>query len=232
MRPALLLALALAACAAPEPPASRAPNPNALYEVMQGCLAQATLAPPCTAVDRSRGYVVIKDNDPAKPYAWLIVPDREVTGIEDPRALIPPVLSFWSYGWFMGGRLVPAPAEGRGLAINSQAGRSQNLLHIHISCVLPEVTQALAAAEIRPDWAVAPFVTFRGKVYNARRVATLDPSPFLRLTELPGAREDMAAQSLAVIGAPGGGFFLLADSTEPGAPAEAEALLDEDCSGA
>jgi hypothetical protein len=38
----------------------------------------------------------------------------------------------------------------------------------------------------------------------------------------------MAAQSLAVIGA-ADGFYLLADATEPGAPAAAEALLDQDC---
>jgi CDP-diacylglycerol pyrophosphatase len=229
LRPALFLAFVVTACAAPEPPASRAPNPNGLYDVMRTCLAQTVLEPPCTAVDRTRGYVVIKDDDPAKPLAWLIVPDREVTGIEDQRALIPPVVDFWSYGWFVGSRLLTEPPESRGLAINSKQGRSQDLLHIHISCVLPEVEQALAAASIGPDWAVAPFVQFRGHAYNARRVPTLDPSPFLRLLELPGARERMAEQSLAVIGAPGGGFYLLTDATEPGVVAEAEELLDQSC---
>ena len=70
-------------------------------------------------------------------------------------------------------------------------------------------------------------LTLDGHAYNARRVASLDRSPFLLLRELPGARDDMAAQSLAVIGAPGGGFFLLAKSAP--ADAEAEELLDETC---
>ena len=39
----------------------------------------------------------------------------------------------------------------------------------------------------------------------------------------------MAAQSLAVVGAAGGGFYLVTDSTAPGVVAEAEDLLDEDC---
>jgi CDP-diacylglycerol pyrophosphatase len=221
--------LLLAACAAPAPPASRAPDPNGLLQQMQACLAQTEPAPPCTEVDRARGFVVIKDHDASKPDAWLIVPDHEVTGIEDPRALRPPVVDFWQYGWEVGRRLVPAPPDGLGLAINSEAGRSQNLLHIHISCVLPEVRAALAAASIGSDWAAAPFVRFGDSRYNARRVATLEPSPFLLLAGLPGARADMGAQSLAVIGSADGGFILLADRTAPGAPAEAEELLDEAC---
>jgi CDP-diacylglycerol pyrophosphatase len=222
--------LLLAACAAPAPPpASRAPDPNGLLHQMQACLAETELAPPCTEVDRARGFVVIKDHSPAKPVAWLIVPDREVTGIEDPRALRPPVVDFWTYGWEVGRRLVPADHAGLALAINSQAGRSQNLLHIHISCVRPEVRQALAGASIGPDWAPEPFVRFGDSRYNARRVASLDPSPFLLLADRPGARADMGAQSLAVIGSADGGYLLLTESTEPGAPAEAEALLDEAC---
>jgi CDP-diacylglycerol pyrophosphatase len=226
-RLALVLALALAACAAPRPAAP--PDRNGLFRQMQACLAETELAPPCTEVDRARGFVIIKDDDPAKPDAYLIVPDREVTGIEDPAALRAPVLSFWRYGWDAGRRLVPGRPADLGLAINSKAGRTQDLLHIHIACVLPEVRDALAGAAIGPDWAAAPFVEFRAHAYNARKVATLDPSPFLLLAQLPGARADMAEQSLAVIGSADGGYFVLTDSTGPGVVAEAEELLDQDC---
>ena len=68
--------------------------------------------------------------------------------------------------------------------------------------------------------------TLDGHSYHARRAATLEPSPFLLLRELPGAREDMGAQSLAVTAAPDGGFLLLAESATD---AEAEDLLDETC---
>jgi CDP-diacylglycerol pyrophosphatase len=186
--------------------------------------------PPCTLVDRARGFVIIEDDDPAKPVAWLIVPDVEVTGIEDSRALVPPVVDFWRFGWEVGRELLPQATPGRiGLAINSKAGRSQDLLHIHISCVEPAVANTLAAAGIGPDWATQPFVRLAGDPYNARRVSSLDRSPFLLLSELPGARDDMAAQSLAVIGTPGGDFYLVTDATGAGVVAEAEDLLDEDC---
>jgi CDP-diacylglycerol pyrophosphatase len=193
---------------------------------MQACLAETTPAPPCTVVDPARGFVVIADDSPAKPDAWLIVPATEVTGIEDPRALRPPVLGFWRIGWQEGLRLLDRPPADIALAINSRGGRTQDLLHIHISCVLPQVRDALADAAIGPDWAPAPFVTFAGHPYNARKVAALEPSPFLRLRELPAARADMAAQSLAVIGSADGGFYLLAEDTTD---AEAEELLDQDC---
>ena len=219
----------LLASAAGVPQGAAADDPNGLLHAMQACLADPHAAD-CTEVDRADGFVVIRDDSPAKPEAWLIVPDREVTGIESPAVFDPPVADFWRYGWDLGGRLLPERAAAdRGLAINSEAGRSQDLLHIHISCVLPKVRAALAGAAIGPDWAPAPFLRLGTHDYNVRKVAALDPSPFLRLAELPGARADMGEQSLAVIGAADGGFYLVTDSTEPGVVAEAEELLDEAC---
>jgi CDP-diacylglycerol pyrophosphatase len=221
-----LLALMLAACALPAP---EGPRSDGLLRQMRACLADPEQGPPCTIVDPGRGFVVIKDEDRAKPYAWLLVPSTDVTGIEDPAVFAAPVAGFWQVGWQVGRRLVPAPPEGLGLAINSVAGRSQNLLHIHVSCVEPGVRAALAAAEIGPDWAAEAWLDLAGQRFNARRVERLEPSPFLLLRDLPGAAEDMGEQSLAVVGSADGGFFLLTDSTEPGVVAETEALLDESC---
>jgi CDP-diacylglycerol pyrophosphatase len=220
------LAVALAALVAT---AAHAQDRDGLLRQMRACLAEATPAPPCTVVDRARGFVVIKDDSPDKPDAWLIVPTTPVTGIEDPRAWRPPVDEFWSWGFQIGRALLKRPPEDIGLAINSRAGRTQDLLHLHISCVAPAVRDALAAARIRPGWAAEPFVRYRGDAYDARTVPGLEPSPFVVLRELPGARADMAAQSLAAIGRADGGFYLLTDSTAPGVVAETEALLDQDC---
>lgn len=228
MRRALALLLGLAACALP--PGAAGPRSDGLYRQMRACLADPGQGP-CTLVAPERGFVVIKDRDRAKPYAWLLVPSTDVTGIEAPAVFEAPVAGFWQIGWQVGRRLVPAPPEGLGLAINSLAGRSQNLLHIHVSCVAPAVREALAAAELGPDWAEAPFLELAGQRFNARRVERLEPSPFLLLRDLPGAAEDMGGQSLGVIGAADGGFLLLTDSTEPGVAAETEALLDETCRG-
>lgn len=224
------LFIALAGCGtAPSPagPARSDPNPNGLLHAMQACLASGPSVT-CPVVAPALGYVVLKDDSPAKPDAWLIVPAFEVTGIEDPRALHPPVADLWRIGWDHSARLLPQPPQNRALAINSRAGRSQNLLHIHISCVMPAVRDTLAQTALGPDWRP---VTLAGTPYRARTVATLDVSPFLLLASLPEAASDMADQSLAVIGAANGTFTLVTDATETGLVAETEALLDENCSG-
>ena len=77
---------------------------------------------------------------PREAEAWLIVPDHEVTGIESPAVFDPPVARLLALRLGVAGGCCPAhPPADRGLAINSVAGRTQDLLHIHISCVLPAV---------------------------------------------------------------------------------------------
>ena len=228
MRPWTALAAAvLTACASAAEPGG--PRSDGLYRQMRACLADPGQGLPCTVTDPRRGFVLIKDDDPAKPFAWLLVPSTDVTGIEDPAVLSAPVAEFWQIGWTFAGQLLPAPPEGRALAINSKAGRTQNLLHIHVSCIPLGLRDALAKADIGPAWEPAPALAFGGQTFVARTVERLDPSPFLLLRDLPGAAEDMAGQSLAVIGRAGGGFYLVADATERGVAAETEALLDETC---
>lgn len=226
---AVLGAALVAACV---PGAPGGPRSDGLYRQMRACLADPGQGPACAATDPERGFVLIKDDDPAKPFAWLLVPSTDVTGIEDPAVFTAPVAGFWEIGWGFAAALLPVPPEGRGLAINSKAGRSQNLLHIHVSCVLPDVRDALAAADAGPAWRGRPVVVVGGQGFDVRTVARLDPSPFLLLRDRPGAAEDMAGQSLAVIGRAGGGFYLVADATRPGVAAETEALLDETCAAA
>lgn len=218
--------VALCACA---PGAAEGPRADSLYRQMRSCLADPGQGVPCTVTDPGRGFVLIKDDDPKKPFAWLLVPSTDVTGIEDPAVFSAPVAGFWEVGWGFAGQLLPAPPEGRGLAINSEAGRSQNLLHIHVSCIPLALREVLAKADIGPAWRARPFLTVDGQAFNVRTVDRLEPSPFLLLRDLPGAAEDMGEQSLAVIGRAGGGFYLVTDSTERGVVAETEALLDETC---
>jgi len=127
---------------------------------------------------------------------------------------------------------VPGPPQRLGLAINSQAGRSQNLLHIHLSCLDPAVRAALDAAEIGPSWTERPDLPLAGRVWTLRRIDAFTPvSPFVILRDLAGPEAEMGLWSLAAVAAEGGGYVLLADRTRPGAPAEAEDLLDETCGG-
>jgi CDP-diacylglycerol pyrophosphatase len=125
------------------------------------------------------------------------------------------------------------------MAINSDFGRTQDQLHIHIDCVRMGVMSALAdhEAEIGPSWAPFP-VKLAGERYKARRISGEDlrgADPFKLLAEIPAARADMGAWTLAVIGARfadgSPGFWLLA--AQAGVPANprgaSESLLDHDC---
>jgi CDP-diacylglycerol pyrophosphatase len=133
-----------------------------------------------------------------------------------------------------------APREDIGLAINSAFGRSQDQLHIHVDCVLPEVKAALEAHadEIGATWAPLGFV-LAGKLYRALRLdgdSLGERDPFKLLAQgSPEARADMARQTLAVVGARSSdnrpGFVVLAATGDtPGNPDGAsEALLDHSC---
>lgn len=212
------------------PPASAdGPRSDSLYRQMLSCVADPGQGAPCTVTDPGRGFALIKDDDPRKPYAWLLVPTTDVTGIEDPAVFSAPVANFWAIGWTLAGELLPVPPERRALAINSEQGRSQNLLHIHVSCIPPALRTALAKADIGPSWRSGPVLKLGEQTFDVRTVEGLDPSPILLLRDLPGAAEEMGDQSLAVIGRAGGGFYLVTDSSERGVVAETEALLDERC---
>lgn len=203
-------------------------NPDALWNQVQACLKEELLAPPCMLIDRWHRYVILHDIDPTKKDAYLILPTFRVTGIEDPKAWIPPVAEFWAYGWEAAKRFVGKPAVDMGLAINSIAGRGQNQLHIHITCAKPAVRDALENASIPTTWKLRAF-TFDGDDYDAIKVPSLQKSPFSVLQDLDDARHHMGAQSLAMIGSADGGFYLLDTTTTKSEKAEAEELLDETC---
>ena len=103
------------------------------------------------------------------------------------------------------------------LAVNSLQARTQDQLHIHISCVRPDVRSALKRyeAEIGEGWSRLPFA-IAGDLYRARRLYgdAIDANPFELLAKgLPEAKRDMASQTLVVVGATfrdgQNGFYLL-----------------------
>src|SRR5208337_3061932 len=98
------------------------------------------------------------------------------------------------------------PASRTGLAINSKNGRSQNQLHIHISCVLPSVSEKLETAPVPvyPAPAVKVQLGAHNNTYMAVKVTGLagQNSPFEVIQAMPGVKDHMADQSIAVIGSP------------------------------
>lgn len=120
------------------------------------------------------------------------------------------------------------------MAINSKNGRSQNQLHIHISCVLPSVSEKLETTPIPlyPAPAVKLQLGAHNNTYMAVKVTGLagQNSPFEVIQAMPGAKDHMADQSIAVIGSGKPNEYYVVNTTSNGAnPGYAEELLDETC---
>jgi CDP-diacylglycerol pyrophosphatase len=194
------------------------------------------------AISLKGGWAVVKDTR-AHTHI-LLVPTRRVSGIEDPRLLAPHAPNDWRRAWQARRYLKQlaqrdVPRQDIGLVVNSEFGRTQNQLHIHIDCVWPQVADALAARadQIGPAWAAFP-TPLSGGLFEARRLmgADLTVNPFKLLARgEPAARGDMGAFTLAVVGMvfEGGepGFVLLAHRADllHGDRGNGESLLDHDC---
>jgi CDP-diacylglycerol pyrophosphatase len=213
-----------------------APRPNSLWSLAQCCSRNLASNPGCRYFSAADDFIILKDHSSKKPAAYLIIPTMKVTGIEDPQIFRAPVLDFWQYGWREAQRFVGRPAADTALAINSAVGRTQNQLHIHIACVLPEVAQALAenAAKIGSD-PTAPLglrLGPSGHLYLAVATAGLagSDSPFRIAAAMPGAAAGMAEVSIAVVGsATPGAYYVLETRAGGGNPGAAEELLDQFC---
>jgi CDP-diacylglycerol pyrophosphatase len=182
-----------------------------------------------------RGVCVLRDRKGGAHL--LLIPLEPVSGIESPDAWETGRPNYFQYAWErrstvaqLAGRELPRQAIG--LAINSKRARSQDQLHIHMSCINLDVHDQLMAnaAAIGTKWTP---LTIRGTRYEALRVMGTDlgaTNPFTRLAQgVPGARQSMEAYTLLVTGMSfkeGPGFVLLAGGE--GAPG-AELLLDPDC---
>ena len=227
---------------------------NALWNIAHNkCVPDETQnhnPAPCALVDleggEAYGYVILKDIRGVAQF--LMIPTRQISGIESPDILSPDVPNYWAAAWahrdLISSRLGRGlPWDGIGLAINSQAARSQDQLHIHMDCLRADVRASLAqhSGVVGTDWAELP-VNLAGGHYIARRLATSDLAthdPFKLLAESsPQAKANMALQSLALVGIGQSpetqAFVLLAISPKDAqsAPAHSEDLLDHSCAPA
>ncbi len=114
-------------------------------------------------------------------------------------------------------------------------GRSQDQLHLHIDCV-----DAGVAAALRDDTRTSDGrVRLKGHDYRVRwlpadALQTINPFKWLATT-VPGARSQMGAWTLALVGGTDRrgqpGAYLLADRADPlaGDAGSAEDLQDHNC---
>ena len=198
----------------------RPAHPDALWKIVsEQCLPnlQRTGQPaPCALANPAAGYVVLKDQN--GPLQYLLLPGAKITGIESPALLEAKTPNFFLQAWQARGVMArryghPIDDSMISLAINSEWGRTQNQLHIHLSCLRPDVRQQLQAADgrITPRWQP---LTLDGQPWLARRVTQEELAQrgaFRLLAEgVPGAKEAMGHYGLTMVRAKSGDFLLLA----------------------
>ncbi|NDJ55521.1 CDP-diacylglycerol diphosphatase [Enterobacteriaceae bacterium 4M9] len=218
-------------------------HPNALRHIaLEQCVPNEQLhdnPAPCARVDLASGVVLLKDRN--GPLQYLLMPTFRINGVESPLLLSADTPNYFWLAWQARGlmserRGAPVPDAAISLTINSRLGRTQNHLHIHISCLRPDVRDMLNRSAVSPGSSWQPLAGgFNNHEYLMRRVSAAElarRSPFMMLADdVPGAREHMGRFALALAQLPDGGFILLA--TERNLLqlnlASAEELQDHDC---
>ncbi|WP_310607147.1 CDP-diacylglycerol diphosphatase [Buttiauxella brennerae] len=218
-------------------------HPDALWRIVsQQCVPHQRdnhNPEPCAKVDLQSGFVLLKDIN--GPLQYLLLPTAKMKGMESPDLLQPKTANFFWLAWqqrnFMSTRRgASVPDDVISLTINSTTGRTQNQLHIHISCLRADVRGQLNqyADSLNSQWQAFP-EPLAGNKYIARKVSEAEFSqrgPFILLaSQVPQARDHMGRYSLAMTKLPGGEWIALA--TERNLLrlnlASAEQLQDHDC---
>jgi len=113
---------------------------------------------PCAMVNLDHQYAVYKaDSD---PYQYLLIPTGKVTGIEDLQLQQPTEPNRFFDAWQSRGFLTqrvgkPIREHMIALAVNAANARTQDQLHIHISCLSPETRKIIAglpASQLNGQW--------------------------------------------------------------------------------
>lgn len=218
-------------------------HPDALWRIVsQQCVPnqQKNQSPePCAKVDLPSGFVLLKDIH--GPLQYLLMPTAKMKGMESPELLQAKTPNFFWLAWqqrnVMSARLGSyIPDDVVSLTINSTTGRTQNQLHIHISCLREDVRGQLNRYTniLNNQWQPFP-ESLAGNSYIARKVTADDfsqYSPFIMLAnQVPQAREHLGRYSLAMAKLADGDWVVLA--TERNLLrlnlASAEQIQDHDC---
>ena len=218
-----------------------------LWTLVHGvCVPAKTLfnvPAPCVSVDIDRGFAVVAS--PRTVADLLVVPTTRISGIEDPLLLKAGAPNYWAAAWAQREQLSARLGRPIGrwdvaMAVNSVHARTQDQLHIHVSCVRSDVKARLAALRPSPQTTWRPVklgplhLTYLVKMVDAGSLDAVDPFKLLA-DEVPGARASMAEHTLVVVGSIGAdgrpGFFVLDHKANRLVQDEAmgEQLLDPTC---
>jgi len=195
-------------------------NGDALWQIVsEKCVPHAQRSgdpAPCQRVDQPHRYAMLKDRN--GPLQYLLIPLDKITGIESPQLLQPATPNYFALAWHertLPGQRRGSPIDDRvlSLAINSQYGRTQNQLHIHLSCLRPDVRRQLdqLTPQVSGQWQA---VMLRKHRYWLRALTPAElsaQSAFIRLAnERPEARTQMGKYGLALAELSDGRLVLMA----------------------
>ncbi|MGV2878137.1 CDP-diacylglycerol diphosphatase [Pantoea vagans] len=195
-------------------------NSDALWQIVsEKCLPhqQSSGDPaPCQRVDQPHRYAMLKDMN--GPLQYLLIPLDKITGIESPRLLQPTTPNYFALAWHERTLLAqrrgsPIADQVLSLAINSQYGRTQNQLHIHLSCLRPDVRQQLdqLTPQLGGQWQELMLRKHRYWLRTLTADELTQQSAFIRLAdERPQARTEMGKYGLALAELSDGRLVLMA----------------------
>src|SRR5215471_2469778 len=72
---------------------------DVLLKLMQCCTRNLKSNEDCREYDAVNRYVIIHDNGPTKPQAYLLIPTVKMTGIDDKQIFKAPYLNLWANAW-------------------------------------------------------------------------------------------------------------------------------------
>jgi CDP-diacylglycerol pyrophosphatase len=216
-------------------------NGNALWQIIsQQCVPgqQKNSNPsPCQRVDMAQGYVTFKDRN--GPLQYLLMPVARISGIESAALSNPATPNFFALAWQQRSLLsqrrgAPIPDSALSLAINSEYGRTQNQLHIHISCLRPDVRRQLdrLMPQLNAHWQPVTLNQHPWLVRSLSLAELEQQSSFIRLMqEVPQTQQEMGKYGLALATLPDGRLVLMAIERNwlRMNRASAEALQDHRC---
>src|SRR3984885_15982846 len=163
----------------------------ALWQVVRACVADYKLTGtpfPCLEVNltggEERGTVVLR---PPLSEDTLLAPTRRIKGIEDPFLQSPEAPNYFDAAWrartFLEDSGGEAPERDNiALFVNSAVVRTQDQLHIHVSCLRPYARRTLAAIAPKVpigEWAqigpVVPHTMFWAYRIPGTELASVNP---------------------------------------------------------
>lgn len=193
---------------------------------------------PCSLVDKKDNYVIYKvDND---KYQYLLLPTDKITGIEDKKLLQHDANNYLFLAWDVKELLAEKldrkiKEKNISLTLNSINSRSQDQLHIHISCLAPSVRKAVDKIDLNQfndNWHPFP-EPLKGHSYNFKKLS-LSQFKTDNLFQLVNDKvtadgKEMKYSTMAVINTGKDKFLLLEASGSQQEAIGAETLQDHSC---